>query len=1154
MKSKLFGLTLRIFIILTLIIGYLPALSIPTKAAGAPYPTETLTWDSDISALSGIVEVGGKYYSANSYTTYNAGVFNVSDKVTDPAKQAAISNVTLVSNQGEITATCTTTQCDITSGAIYGIEQPVTSSYSRDAGRFDWWRNGPGGSRAWYWTYDRSGDGATITATPPTGTGGIDPQASSSQAHLYPQSDTINEFIDIDTAGTTWDANGTPLPASAVALTSTNITASGDIVYSVTGSSKTGSVIRINYDAGPFDSGGIDIVPHAADYPDAKGLRWNGNFRADFTGKTYTTKLSWTLTVDYGDGICTPGTTGCPTPTPDCTSDPTLPGCTTPPTPTPPPGPTLACTPVIGPATKGTIKQDAVMDPVASGELRADLRDGKRFDVGLGIPTSESLYANVFGLSYLFQNKFAPMTGQVTYTVTVTKLYHKTWTTMAGDPPHSVPHSKDVRVTEQKTVTRTFSYWQIDNLEVYKLDKATVSNYALGGQGGTVTLNAAGGYVAPTLDSDNKDAVDTHVHPQPCSGKDLGTQNVSGGSSEPSTPSESSLFQSTAEGQVKENKVNNDYVQFNGATIMDKGQVDKTAPVPGTIPHPTQISRDVLYGKDYVISNSLVNKANQPTTGVIYYPLIPKNIKGGSNKNYPVNGMNTVTVHTPVVMYPSITDDAAHNQKTVPTAGKNALILDRPFTVTVPTTGQHNAYPGFGGYGVTNGYGEYAKYTKKKEVQFEFDVWTADKSAFYPKGTWIDIPVPNLYTTFILPTWVDEGYYTVYFRSFTINHPSGFTTETAANFGWPNHVATNTLPVEVIGRMYDFHITDIGDPNWETVFRASKGSSQPSGNTYWVGPNGIDNAPQPTASWPFQLPIMRGSHPVQNFKSVSVKTGYNFKFDLKTKGNMFGNYDAIRITPRFYFQDNDPSTPANRIPVDLYYHSDTQRFIKIGSSADVERRDIALNTRLRNVPQSDINNTAGSLYDMFAASGGWGLTKPQYIANYQKRATETTYTGGYDIQMLSSPLRTFIRPWGDKPWNANATDARVNASIQQWYGEYSLPAAAYVVPQGTDLVAYGRTNTLDDQSPIFLKNGFITVNFDLETIQNADLGNPHLQYIHGPLDNQWWNMESYDGHDGSRDHYVTDAYGVTLIVNDGDVVLYHADQSSYDDYDSMGTH
>lgn len=235
---------------------------------------------------------------------------------------------------------------------------------------------------------------------------------------------------------------------------------------------------------------------------------------------------------------------------------------------------------------------------------------------------------------YLFQHRWVNMTGTVTYTVKVKKNYHKTWTIPGrpssgpddpGTPPE--PKERDVPVQDSMQVTRQYSYWQIDNLEVYQLNQATVSNYALGGYGGTVTLTP-NGYTPPTLQSANDDAVTAHVKPAPCKEIDLGTETVPGGSTEPATPVETSLFQSKAEAEVKENTVNNDKVLFNDATVMDPAPMDKTAPRPGTIPQPGMIGDNVLYQNRLTIQNTLINKADQPTTGEIAYGLIPGNIKG----------------------------------------------------------------------------------------------------------------------------------------------------------------------------------------------------------------------------------------------------------------------------------------------------------------------------------------------------------------------------------------------------------------------------------------------------------------------------------------------------------------------------------------------
>jgi hypothetical protein len=430
------------------------------------------------------------------------------------------------------------------------------------------------------------------------------------------------------------------------------------------------------------------------------------------------------------------------------------------------------------------------------------------------------------------------------------------------------------------------------------------------------------------------------------------------------------------------------------------------------------------------------------------------------------------------------------------------------------------------------GHRDYAKWTKDRQVRFEFDVLSRldDNSSYIPAGTWVSYPVGKDTLTFYTPVWVDEGDYNVYTRAIAENAPTGFTTETDANMSWQNHVATRTLPVEVIGRLYDFRITDIADYNWEKVFRKNEGSSTPTGNKYPVGDKGIDGDPN-GFSFPYELPIRRGSHPLQGYKNVSVKLGYHFKFDFKSKGNLFDQYDSIRITPSFSFVD----MTGARQPVDLYYTDvkNPQYFIKVGSSADVQKRNVALAERLRNVPVQTINDTTSSLKNLFGSIPSWW--KPE----------KPTYVGGYNVELITAPLRTFIGGY-DVPAGVNSH--RKNAGVQQWYSEYSLPAESYVVPRGTNLAEYARTHKLDDKSSVFLKKGFIVVNFDIETIRNGDLNNPHLQYIRTGIPNaNQWKREGFN-------YQIIDPYGMKVNLYDGDVVFYNADKSSKDDFGNSGTH
>ncbi|MGG3806070.1 DUF5704 domain-containing protein [Metabacillus fastidiosus] len=797
--------------------------------------------------------------------------------------------------------------------------------------------------------------------------------------------------------------------------------------------------------------------------------------------------------------------------------------------PEPPPG--AGCQIDILPPSRGSDMRKNNTDANTSGVIKADNRGSEKFDVLQGIPTSESLYANAFSKEYVFQNIFARMSGKVKYTVPVKKTYNLKWTETTTDKDGkttSTPKSETQVVEKNYIVERPYYYWLIDNLEVYGLQKADMSNYAL--PNGNITLSP-NGYVPPSVNAENEDDVKKHVFPAECGLVDLGSQTVSGGSSKPAVPQEN--FQPQAEAKIAKNKVKNDLVNFNGSKIMDDSIVIESGPTPSVIPDSPMTNRDVFYRSNMKISNTLLNRANTPSSGNIHYNIIV-GIKGGTpNKIYPINGINTVTVHTPVVIYANVSDDKEHNQRTKPDQSKRGVILDRPFTIYMPTNGPHRNIPGYGDR-------DYAKYVRTKQVRFPFDVWhykNNTKGQFVPANTWIDIPVAEVASTFYLPVWIDEGNYEVLFRTIAENAPPNFTTQPNANLDLQHHVATDVIPVNIIGRVYDFKVSDIADYNWEEVFRINKGSYKHTGNYYWVQDRGIDGELRGN-KFPYVLPIMPGSHP--NYKNVSVKTGYHFKFDLKTKGNMFGPGDGIRITPSFYFVTKDGK---QRQEVDLYYKNDAKNFVRIGSPEDKEKRYVIMNDRLRNVPQGDLVNAADFAFDHYPNKTT--TIRNRFIEEYLEKAKEKTWVGDFSWMILNYRLKTHIGPT-TVPAGAMVDEQRAIASIHQWYGEYSLPANVYTVAKGTTLAEHGRMNAINDKSPIFLKNGYIIVNFNIETIRNEDLSNPYLQYIYAPLANQW----QIEGYKNSR----IDPYGNNFALKDGDVVFYHGDLSSYDDFQSNVTH
>ncbi|MDR0268480.1 MAG: DUF5704 domain-containing protein [Paenibacillus sp.] len=814
------------------------------------------------------------------------------------------------------------------------------------------------------------------------------------------------------------------------------------------------------------------------------------------------------------------------------------------------------CTYSIGPPRQVAAPKTEYMDPGATGVIQADnSANDRHFDAVRAIPTSENLYANAWGMNYLFQHTFGNMQGEVRYVCKVNVTYPTKWEEKQPDitgpdgqpePQDPIEHTGTLKKTYNFELTpRQYAYWQINQLEVYEIDQAEMRNYAL--PGGKVTLYPDG-YDPPAVDLNDSTDVEDHVYPKETGTISFTPEEIDGGEREPTAADvdDTEALKAIAESQTGDADVQNDYLSFNGKTIMDDAQVSKSGPTPSQIPAPERIGDRVLYEGRQFISSILLNKANTISTGTIYYSLLPENVNGSSDKEYPINGINTVTVHTPVVNYSSVTDDQAHNQKTIPNEQRAAFILERPFTVTIPTSGQHLnewAYPGYGNR-------DYAKYYRTKQVLFPFDVYNENRTQFIPKSTWIDIPVDQLDTTFYLPVWVDEGDYQVYFRNIAENAPYDYTNqgEPNANLNLIHHIATDEKPVEVIGRLYDFEITDIADYNWESVFRTRPGSPELRGISYWIGQKKIDGDPRGNKDT-FTLSIRPGSNPLTGYKNIAIKTGYHFKFDFKTKGNMFGKLDGIRITPKFYFVGKKGGTPQE---VDLYYKTNNRQFVKIGSNDDQVKRYVILNDRLRNVPTEELKDTASYKYDKYNILSQLGNpTKPQYEKLYFDKLTkQKTPVGGYSLLLFPEQLRTFIGPKTEIPPSVDVQ--RANVAIQKWYGEYSLPANPYVVTLSTNIAEYGRTHGgLDDKSPIFLRDGYIVVNFNIESIQEGKLNDPHLQYIKAPMMNKWkenqWQMEGFQS-------TVRDSFGNQFELKQGDVVFYHADKSSRDDFSSQVPH
>ncbi|MCY9760619.1 DUF5704 domain-containing protein [Paenibacillus alvei] len=795
--------------------------------------------------------------------------------------------------------------------------------------------------------------------------------------------------------------------------------------------------------------------------------------------------------------------------------------------PPPPPPPPPDCT---DPSPNGDMSA-AVLDPTVSGVIKADQRGSERFDVLQGIPTSESLYGNVISKNYLYKNKFVKMTGKCTARVPVTQTYNMKWTEQENGPPGkdgkptkvTVEKTDSQTVTKEYTIERPYSYWVIDNIEVYQIKDAKLSNYAL--PNGSITLTP-NGYTPPYYSASTGGthykapaAVEVNLPPKTV-GKDVPNED----------------FKSHAERAVQRVKVQNDSLQFNGQTIMDSRETEESAPTPGHIPAPTLIGNNVLYSPNNVISNTLGNKKDTPSSGTIDYTLLPNNINGGADKQFQINGINTVTVHTPVVDYAVLPDsNRPFDQRMNPDMSRTVLILDRPFTINFTEKGQHLNIPGYGNR-------DYKKYTKLKRVIFPFDTYSEDKSKFYPKNTWVEIPVGQPSMTFRMPTWVTEGNYQIVTEAWAVNSAGRSGSQHNYNGNLNNYCATETFDVGVVGRLFGFRIWDIGDLRFENVFRTAKGSVNHTPVAYFSGGRNENGDPTNVFgqnSW--ILPVRSGSHP--NYAANVPHNGYSFLFDFKTIGNVWDKGEGIRIDPTFWYV---PRKGGNPIQVDLYYDvsGSKNKMIKVGSANDIKSytRMYQMPDKMRNISNVELTDAARYEYNHILSPAQrsqlpWDKFWKQFLTR------KTTIGAGYEIEVLPYKSRTLIGPKNNIPSTVDATEAL--RSVQHWYGEYNIPIAPYILPKGTNIVAlsnkYG--GKLDGHESEFLKKGYIVVNFGIYTLRNNNQDNRILGYK-APIANMW----AIEGQVTSS----TDYLGNKFNHRYGDIIHFESDFSVRNDFQGNG--
>lgn len=745
------------------------------------------------------------------------------------------------------------------------------------------------------------------------------------------------------------------------------------------------------------------------------------------------------------------------------------------------------------------VSLDEIIDGV--GTIASEKRHNEKFDVLKGIPSSEAVYTNVFTPEYLVSYGFKKKIGEKIYPLKISKTYHLTWF-------HNGAKQADKTVTKTYYVKRKYSYWMIDTLNVYIPNKAVIQNAAL--PGGKVLMKA-GSINYPRISYEKWEKEGDHiVEPEYDNSITVSSATIVGGSSKPSIPDED--FTEYAETCVGIIEARNDKLLFNSTVIMSDIYKDKYTEKPVKIPpEDTLVGENVFYNKNLLIDKNQKNGTYISQGRVSYKAFLQINSTDDSIITYPLMEVNDVVVHTPTICNALIEDKYGLCQLIKPDEYRASLVLDTTFQVILPTEGQHKSIPGY--Y-----YNDYSKYIASRQVKFPFDVYKND--IYISQGTWTSI---GNQAEFYLPIWVEEGHYSINFRSISINAQANdklYAEEAYCNESRDNYVATDTIPVEVSGRVYGLKIFDISDyPIWKNVFRM-KNSLKLTGFRF-----GVDS-----------LPLIRGSHPFFNNMGV-MKTGYTLRMSLNTIGNMDSKEDYIHVKPRFYYINENGT---GRQEVDVYYKetiSDKlKRLIKIGGEVDGSNvKTLTLGDPFLDVKENELQTTSK-------------------IKNLTLEVLKDTIHKVYTFHniMIPSGMQTLIgadytRTKGIAMTNVTLAN-QASKGMQKWYFEYYLPSDLYVLPKNKDLFSYGKEHPIDFTESFWLKDGYLILNYSIETIKK---GKRHLSYINtGNEAKGYCNMWKKEGFQEKR----VDSLGNTYIMKEGDICLFHLKKSAALDYRSGGTH
>ncbi len=500
----------------------------------------------------------------------------------------------------------------------------------------------------------------------------------------------------------------------------------------------------------------------------------------------------------------------------------------------------------------------------------------KEYDVQQAVPVLENVDAQGSFSTYGYRLCYRKESGNRTYGVKVVSEYTLQWKDIYGNE-----YRDNVCVTDWYDVTRSYSHYVADTLDFYRLKCWQFENPAIGSHviENTDNIEIIRSAIAYIEDAPFQDEVRY----------DGGV--ITGQGQRPPVPDND--LQWLAESVVGDINAVSDSILVNNFEILGENGAKKPA---------YDIMTDLSLSQIKINENT-PNSTFATESHCEYQRVEIGGIETASDhpqSEYKNVLVNPLTIHTPVVCGGWISDNRADNQRIEPDETRISLVIGKSFRVNADNAGEHIYNKGYGTR-------DYNKYVLDNEICFPFNVVVGSTDGKQIKaGTWISLGKMCENNVFYLPVTVDEGIYSVKFRTRAVNEQlppdAKDCAQQKANINPEYYCAYDTCEVYVSGQIYGFAITKCNDPRWEQMYPAAAG----------------------------RLPL----------RNPALKLGYEFTFELTTSGNMTEE-DMVCIKPHFYHEKEGGYNKAEEPyslsgEVDLYeVYNNGSRKISVTKLGDV---------------------------------------------------------------------------------------------------------------------------------------------------------------------------------------------------------------------------